>query len=231
MKRTPVSWVTRAALVLRLGIVATLLILTTGTAQAGSHGPAHRAAWSAFPVADGTVTDSDRDGRGDVLLDGANSVVVGYNALGPGEHRGVYEFDVRALPRLRDHDRLMLWLNQTGTRMDGTLPLVTLYAGQGNGVLTAADFAAGRWAATFESLGLGPDELGPDSGWYDNRIDVTQIVRRLTQRGARCVVFVIRPNPAAQARQGALLLSSMETAAYSEQFVPARLVLERRSHR
>lgn len=214
-----------ASVLLRGCLAATLLSATTGTSTATAHNTIHKHPLSLFPVADGTVSDSNRDGRGDSILDGYASVVVGFNALGPGQHRGVYEFVIRSWPKLRAHDRVVLWLNRTGTRMNGTDDRLTLWVGAGDGVLTNSDYAAGRFGASFVSL-----DIGPALGWYDNRIDVTKSVRHLLQRGARFVLFVIRPNPLFASDQGAILFSTLETsqpADPQDQFLPAMLVLER----
>lgn len=203
-----------------ISIVSLALLVFVSNLTTPAQATARRP-WSANPAADGSVTDSNRDGIGDVLLDGQNSVVVGFNALGPGEHRGIYQFDLRSAPPIRHNDHVILYLNRTGTRMDGTSDHLTLYAGRGTGTLRAADYAAGRFVTAFDSV-----ELGPTLDWYDNLIDVTRAVEHLMHQRAHYVVFVIRPNPSASAGQGAILFSSNETAD-NVQFVPAKLVIQK----
>jgi hypothetical protein len=175
--------------------------------------------WSAFPVADGSVIESNFDGIGDTLVDGNNSVLVGYNAFGPGEERGVYEFDIRSAAKITHGARAILYLNQVGTRFNGTDGHLTLYAGVGNGVLDPSDFAAGSYVTDFEAM-----DLGSSLGWYDDLIDVTKVVRHLMNQGANYIVFVIRPNPIASNGMGAILFSSNEISSFY-QFVPAKLVI------
>lgn len=75
-----------------LGVfMAVVLLLTAGAAAAIS---ADETVVTLRPALDGTVVDTDSDGRGDWVYDGLGSVVVGYGhpALGVGEDRGVFEF-------------------------------------------------------------------------------------------------------------------------------------------
>lgn len=172
------------------------------------------------PIADGSVTDVNLDGAGESILDGQNSVLVGFNALGPGEHRGVYEFDVSSLPIGALVVSATLGLNLTGTRFDGTDPNLTLYAGAGNGSLDVSDFAAGSFVMGFLS-----NDAGQLVG-FDNVLNVRVAVQQLLDAGAQFIVFVLRPNPLASGGTGALLYSSNEIGVFSDQFGPAELIVD-----
>lgn len=176
-------------------------------------------AFSTPPIADGSVTDSDLDGAGESILDGLNSVLVGFNALGPGEHRGVYEFDVSSIPLGATVLSATLALNETGTRFDGTDPNVTLHSGAGNGSLDASDFAAGTLVLGFLSNTAGPSTR-------DYVLDVRATVQELLDAGAQFIVFVVRPNPQASGGSGAILYSSNEIGVFSPQFGPAELMVD-----
>lgn len=163
------------------------------------------------PVADGSVTDVNGDGRGDWILDGDNSVLVGFDAFGPGEHRGVYVFGLQTLSHcVITHATLRL--NVIGSRFAGTDPNLTLYAAIGNQVLDLHDYAAEHFPRAFTT------DVSPAP--VDAQIDVTPVVR-LASSGV--ITFTIRPNPHARATAGALLFSSNETSQISDQFAPAEL--------
>lgn len=212
-------------------LVSLLLSFNIGTVQASKKPPAPAPVWSAFPSADGTVTDVNFDGKGDWFSGDVGSMVVGFNALGqfsnfgPGEHRGVYEFNIRSAQKVKHNGHVLLYLNSVGTRVvqEGTDPHLTLYAGKGDGVVNLADFKAGKLVSAFDLYN--PVMYAPDP--YDVVIDVTPVVRDLIRHKAAYVVFVIRPNPAAKNTVGADLFSSNYTAQFSDQFVPPKLVIEK----
>jgi hypothetical protein len=80
------------------------------------------------PVTDGSAVDTDFNQEGDFVVDGLNSVLVGFNTVfGPGEYRGVYEFDLEAIRAYADLEAT-LRLNLTGSHLDGTDPDLTLAA-------------------------------------------------------------------------------------------------------
>jgi hypothetical protein len=108
------------------------------------------------PVADGFVVDLDFEG-GDLVVDGLNSVVVGFNAhFGPGEYRGIYEFDLRQLPACDGDLRMTLRLSLVGSAFEGIDPNLTLVAGPGDGALGAADFASGGVVTEFSAFDAAP---------------------------------------------------------------------------
>jgi hypothetical protein len=153
------------------------------------------------PVADGFIVDSDFDRGGDLVVDGLNSVVVGFNAhFGPGEYRGIYEFDLRQLPSCNGDLEVTLRLSLVGSAFEGTDPNLTLYAGPGDGALAVADFASGVLVTGFSAFDAAPF----------NDLDVTSAVRGLLGAGEQFVAFVVRPNPAAATGRGAFLYSSNE---------------------
>ena len=97
------------------------------------------------PAIDGTVIDVDGDAAGDWTLDGSNSVVVGFNhlSLGPGEDRGVLEFNLAPLQR-RCVSSAHLMLNVAGSFSDFYAvqhPFFGVYAGAGDGELTTSDYS------------------------------------------------------------------------------------------
>lgn len=176
------------------------------------------AAFSTPPIADGSVTDANFDGAGESILDGLNSVVVGFNALGPGEHRGIYEFDVSSIPAGATVVSATLGLNAVGTRfVAGTDPNLTLYAGAGNGFLDVSDFAGGTLVLGFLA--------NVTAASFDNVLDVRATMQELLNAEAHFIVFVIRPNPQASGGSGAILYSSNEIGPVdpSGQFGPAEL--------
>ena len=178
------------------------------------------AAFRTPPIADGSVTDANFDGAGESILDGLNSVVVGFNALGPGEHRGIYEFDVSSIPVGATVISATLGLNAIGTRFAGTDPNLTLYAGEGNGSLDASDFAGGTLVLGFFA--------NMTAAVVDNVLDVRATVQELLDAGAQSIVFVVRPNPQASGGSGAILYSGNEIGVVdpSGQFGPAELMVD-----
>jgi hypothetical protein len=181
-----------------------LALVTGGAALAGV---------STRPVADGSIVDSNSDGIGDFAADGINSVLVGFNTvLGPGEHRGVYEFDLREFRTCAGGISATLHLSLTGTHLAGSDPNLTLHAGPGNGSLDLSDFASGRLVTGFSAFDATPF----------NVLDVTATVNALLDEGAPFVAFVVRPNPGASSSSGAFLYSSNEISdAFG--FQPTRL--------
>lgn len=90
-------------------------------------------------------------------MDGLNSVVVGFNAhFGPGEYRGIYEFDLRQLPACDGDLRMTLRLSLVGSAFEGIDPNLTLFAGPGDGALGAADFASGGVVTEFSAFDAAP---------------------------------------------------------------------------
>lgn len=171
------------------------------------------------PTDDGFVTDSNFDNVGDFATNGFNSVLVGFNAFGPGEHRGVYEFDLRPLGSTIISARLRL--NRVGSRMNGTDPHLTLYAGSTDGFLGLDDFnTATMFVTSFYANDLGPFER------FDNIIDVTSTIQTLKNINATHVAFVIHPNPASRNDTGGLLFSSLEISGDSSyQFLVADMMM------
>ena len=76
---------------LRITFAALVLLVAADPTTAAANGA------TLLPAdADGSVVDLGSDGTADFVHDGLGSVIVGFNAVfGPGEYRGVYEFDVR----------------------------------------------------------------------------------------------------------------------------------------
>jgi LysM repeat protein len=168
-------------------------------------------------VADGAIVDSDFDGTGDLVLDG--NVEVGFNpSYWPGELRGVYEFDLRSLASDEGVTAAHVLIPSSGTNKDGADPNLLLYAGPGDGRLDAADFAAGRLVGTF-------NVYQTESAMY---IDLTETIDRLRANGASFVTLVLRPNPAASGRQGAIFLGASGRAQYGDQL--AQLTLRTGDH-
>ena len=180
------------ALAAVLGLVVTLLVPAAGFAQE----------LTLRPVVDGSATDSDVNGEGDFVVDGLASVLVGFNTVfGPGEYRGVYEFDLQTVQSCGDVDAT-LRLNLTGTHLDGSDPALTLYGGSGDGALEASDFQSGGFVTAFSAFDANPF----------NEFDVSADVQRVIDARAGFVSFVVRPNPSAAAGRGAFLYSSNEIA-------------------
>jgi hypothetical protein len=184
--------------------------------------------WSAYPVASGTVTDVDFDGQGDWVGGQTGSALVGFNCIGqtsnigPGEQRGVEVFDLSTAPKIKGQERVMLVLNNTGTRLSSDLAdhNVTLYVGKGDGTVDLADFPAGRLALAFDMFNNDPS-LFP----YDFQFDVTKTVRRAMSDHNRYVTFVLRPDPALMTNVGCFIFSGTGFPDPSGQFVPDMLVI------
>lgn len=192
-------------------------MLVTFGALAVVTGGSTAAATTVRAVVDGSVIDSDFDGRGDFTYNDLGSVIVGFNAhFGPGEYRGVYEFDLGEVARCGTPTAL-LRLNLAGTFADAGDPSLTLTASAGDGALMIEDFAAGSFVGGF------PAE---DPITYPvSVVDVSTAVRSAVEAGWSHIAFVVRPNPASAAVRGAFLFSSNEIAdAYG--FAPTVLELE-----
>ncbi len=212
-------------------LLSLLLGANLGVAQAvpvnAKHKPPHQT-WSAYPVASGTVTDVNFDGRGDWVSGQTGSTLVGFNCIGqtsnigPGEQRGVVVFDLSTAPRIKGHERVMLVLNNTGTRINNDIAdhHVTLYVGKGNGTVDLADFSAGRLALAFDMFN-GDPSLFP----YDFQFDVTKIVRHALSHHNRFVTFVLRPDPALITDVGCFIFSGTGFPDPSGQFVPDMLLI------
>lgn len=192
-------------------VVTTVVSLVV--AGAGAAAPT-----SVRPVVDGSVIDSPADGAADFVFDGLGSVIVGFNAhFGPGEYRGVYEFDLRRIPACHGTLTAELHLSFTGTFMDGSDPRLTLHGGPGDGVLTLSDFTSGVSVAEFSAF----DYVGPPNATF-SIVDVTQVLRTSLAAGETFASFLVRPNPAASSTVGAFLYSSNEISdAFG--FLPSRL--------
>ena len=153
------------------------------------------------PVDDGSVIDSDLDGSGDSVFNGLGGVPVGFNTnVGQGENRGVYEFDLRAIPSCSGELTADLLLNLTGTQFDGTDPALMLFSGPGDGSVGVSDFASGALVAGFSAFDADPF----------NVVDVSASVASLQGSGESFIAFVVKPNPAASGGQGAFIYSSNE---------------------
>lgn len=211
----------QAAIVILLSL---LLSVNMGVAQAAPH------TWSAYPIASGTVTDVNFDDQGDWVSGQTGSVLVGFNCIGqtsntgPGEQRGVEVFDLSTAPKIKDQERVMLFLNTTGTRINNNIAdhHVTLYVGKGDGTVDLADFSAGRLALAFDMFN-GDSTLFP----YDFQFDVTKMVRRAVSDHNRYVTFVLRPDPALKTDVGCFIFSGTGYPDPSGQFVPDKLVIEK----
>jgi hypothetical protein len=206
-------------------LLATFLVLTLLTGVGSEIALANQGGrsyfWQAYPFSDGTVTDIDRDGEGDWIAGTYQMAFAGFDSFGPGEHRVVYEFDLRNAPRLAG-GKAVLSINITGSRYEDIDPNLTLWIAAGNGSVDLNDFGAGEYVATFNVY----DIERPPPEWYEAHIDVTKQLRKIMNQGADYVVFVIRANPAESHRQGGYYFSTIGTWPYSvEQFVPARLTL------
>jgi len=175
---------------------------------------------SIVPIDDAFVTDSNRDGVGDFTINGVNSVLVGFDAFGSGEHRGVYEFDVSSIPRGSQIVSATLGLNSVGTRLSGTDRTLGLYAGMGNGIVDVSDFASGDFVARFIA-----DDLGPFAR-FDNLLDLTPSLQSLLHTGGAFIEVTIRPNPLAGGTAGGILFSTNELGSLSSQFGPAELIVQ-----
>ena len=219
-----------AVVVLLIGM---LLSANLGAAQAAplrdNHKPAPQT-WSAYPVASGTVTDVNFDGKGDWVTGQTGSMLVGFNCIGqtsnigPGEQRGVEVFDLSKAPQIKGKERVMLVLNTTGTRIDNNIAdhHVTLYVGKGNGTIDLADFSAGRLTRAFDMFN-GDSSLSP----YDFQFDVTKMVRHALSHHNRYITFVLRPDPALKTDTGCFIFSGTGYPDSSGQFVPDKLVIEK----
>jgi hypothetical protein len=165
-------------------------------------------------VADGSVIDFGPDGTPEGIFDGLGSVIVGFNApFGPGEYRGVYEFDLSTLQPCSTGFAARLRLIFAGTFEPGPGapgdPNLTLYGGVGDGAIDLTDFGARSLQASFLA--------------YDSPIDVTALVNSLVASAESGASFVVRPNPDSAAVSGAFLFSSTEI---SDTFGFAPTVLE-----
>ncbi len=214
-----------------VSLLSLLLSANVGGAQAApvmaNQKPAPQT-WSAYPVASGTVTDVNFDGQGDWVSGQTGSLLVGFNCIGqssntgPGEQRGVEVFDLSTAPKIKDQERIMLVLNNTGTRIDNNIAdhHVTLYVGKGDGTIDLADFSAGRLALAFDMFNSDPS-LFP----YDFQFDVTKMVRQAVSQHNQFVTFVLRPDPALKADVGCFIFSGTGFPDPSGQFVPDKLVI------
>jgi hypothetical protein len=167
--------------------------------------------------ADGSVIDLGSDGTPDFVHDGLGSVIVGFNAhFGPGEYRGVYEFDVRGFRTCAEGFSARLRLSYAGTFAEAGDPNLTLLAATGgDGAVTIDDFASGTVVTGFSPW---------DSETYPlTVIDVSAVVQSAVDAGSSHVAFIVRPNPASSSVQGAFLFSSNEI---SDAYGFARTVLE-----
>jgi hypothetical protein len=206
-----------------LVVLASVAALLAVTPASPSNGPAVSTILS--PIVDGTATDTDGDGRGDVTYDGLGSVVVGYahSALESGEHRGVFEFELAALEH-RCAESAQLLLNVAGSfgptsDIPFLYPNYTLYAGTGDGVLTAGDYSNADLIAslTFRT---------------DVAIDVTAVVRSalhpwLVRDGTTPLRFVLAWDTAPSAVAGGLLFGSNELEeVHGDEFRATRLAVQ-----
>jgi hypothetical protein len=212
-------------------LLSLLLSANVGLAQAvpvkANQKPAPQT-WSTYPTASGTVTDVNFDGQGDWVSGQTGSLLVGFNCIGqtsntgPGEQRGVEVFDLSTAPKINGQQRVMLVLNNTGTRINNDIAdhHVTLYVGKGDGTVDLADFSAGRLALAFDMFNSDPS-LYP----YDFQFDVTKMVRRALSHHNRYVTFVLRPDPALSTDVGCFIFSGTGYPDPSGQFVPDKLVI------
>jgi hypothetical protein len=170
------------------------------------------------PIVDGTVIDVDRNGRGDAIDDGLGSVVVGdsLSALGPGEQRGVFEFDVRHV-QSACVESADLRLNVVGSfgEFDAVHdPRFTLASGRGDGVLSPSDFAGAIRVAQLTTFG------------DDVTVDVTTALRVAKLLGLNRIRFVLSWDAVPTDVPAALLFGSAELEGlYGPEFRAARLVL------
>jgi LysM repeat protein len=165
------------------------------------------------PLANGTVVDSDLDGVGDLVVD--STVEVGFNhGYWPGELRGVYEFDLRGVPRDRQVSSARVMIPVNGGSGDETDPHFTLFAGAGNGQLDESDFIGGTLVRTVDAYEIGPSIY----------LDLTDTFDRLHADGADFVTLVFRPNPLASATRGTIGLADSVDARYG--FQEAQLTLK-----
>ena len=153
------------------------------------------------PVDDGAAIDADLDGAGDTVLNGLASVPVGFNtSVSPGEHRGVYVFDLSEIRSCRRLFSASLMLSFTGTQGDGSDPNLTLYAQGGDGAVDVGDFGTGSLVTAFSAFDADPFNI----------LDVTGTVRALIKSGGSFATFVVRPDPSAVDIPGAFLYSGNE---------------------
>jgi hypothetical protein len=180
----------------RVAVVVGILLLAVVVVPVGATASSELRA-----VADGSVIDFGPDGTPEGIHDGLGSVIVGFNAhFGPGEYRGVYEFDLSAVQPCAAGFAARLRLIFAGTFEPGPGapgdPNLTLYGGVGDGSIDLADFGAGSLQASFLA--------------YDSPIDVTALVNSLVASAESGASFVARPNPDSAAVSGAFLFSSTE---------------------
>ena len=209
----------KTMLVMLAGVAALLAVAPASP----SNGPRDSTVLS--PIVDGTATDTDGDGLGDVTYDGLGSVVVGYAhpALDSGEHRGVFEFDLAALEH-RCAESAQLLLNVAGSfgptsDIPFLYPNYTLNAGMGDGLLTAGDYS-------------NADPIASLAFRTDVAIDVTEAVRsalhpRLVRDRATPLRFVLAWDTAPSAVVGGLLFGSNELEeVYGDEFRATRLAVQ-----
>jgi hypothetical protein len=174
-----------------------LALLAPSTAAAASDATLLRA------DADGSVIDLGSDGTPDFVYDGLGSVIVGFNAhFGPGEYRGVYEFDVHGFRTCAEGYSVRLRLSLAGTFADAGDPNMTLLAASGDGAVTIEDFASGAAVTDFSPYASETYPL--------TFIDVSPVVQSAVDAGNSHVAFIVRPNPVSSTVRGAFLFSSNE---------------------
>ena len=181
-------------------LVVVLLFLGTAAPSVAADPTVLRA------TVDGSVIDLTGDGTADFIYNDLGSVIVGFNAhFGPGEYRGVYEFDVRGIAPCAAGFTARLRLSQAGTFGTSGIagdPNLTVYAGLGDGLLSFDDFGSGSLLAGFSAF---------DPATYPFPvIDATSAVESVMAAGGSYVSFVIRPNPVSADVVGAYLFSSNE---------------------
>jgi hypothetical protein len=189
-----------------------VLLVTTTLVLAASSGAATGTEFIASD--DATVTDGDLDGAGDWVYN-EQSVVVGYAhpALGPGEHRGVYEFDLGRTAAGVDAATLALHVAGSFVTSDPD-PRLIVFVGPGDGQVTAADFAPS------------PSELAGEVNLYEvgETIDVTTALQVVGP--SRFIRVVVAPHPATVGTPGGLLFGSWENElAYGDGYRTARLTI------
>lgn len=210
---------TRQSLLIAVAAIVACALGVSATASA-SAGPSSTTVLS--PIIDGTVIDVDGDAAGDWTYDGFGSAVVGFNhlALGPGEDRGVLEFDLASLQR-RCVSNAELLLNVAGSFSDFYAvqhPYFTVYAGAGDGELTTSDYSG---AAAAGNLAIEDDVA----------VGVAGVLRRLLApppTRAQTVRFVLAwDKPASFAGSGGLLFGTSELEeAYGYEYRSADLAVE-----
>lgn len=169
------------------------------------------------PVQDGTVSDTDLDGIGDT--GGPGGAFVGHNhpAL-PGENRAVYEYDLGQVTSV-GRRYVYIDLNVTGTwGTDPDEPRLVVYAGRGDGVVTAEDFAVSSSEVAQPEWNI--FRLG-------TTIDVTEAVRRAVP--SRYVRVVVAPWTSPRSNSMWFLGSLESEALYGEGYRSAHLLLSTQS--